>query len=447
MKSRKKWMVAGAALVLLLSGFVSPKATFAAKVTAESTFTDFAFNGNWGFLGDGYTVISYQDHMYVPARFVAEQMGADVSWDEATQTVRFQSGKGSTISPPATYQPAKGAITVDTRGVRFVFDGQEKKLDEGYVAISYQDHVYVPARFVAENLGALVQWSESDRLVNIVSLPESNGLAWLQAFAAKHPGELIGAVKSGIKFSSTGDAYTAVVTRKEGHVPDGVYFVKSDGSETKLQSKFETGATIQTVAQGEQTLTLISGGAGMHGMWLSAYSLGDGGKPVEVENFFGDIRADVFTLDGKLKVVVSSRDYDATGSSKEELYEYNPASHAFDKLAAYTNEYTKGAYQNPDAGAYDTLWQMRGYYAGDEGGGIPNEWNSHAAQTMNAAIPKLSWLKEPVNRSDLRVLTTVQDSTADKKTYRYTQGDHSVGITLVQVQGKGWVVDTIDPEM
>ncbi|KEO82831.1 copper amine oxidase N-terminal domain-containing protein [Tumebacillus flagellatus] len=442
MKGSWKKSAAGAGMALLFGLSVLAQPSFADPVSAETTHAFFAVNGEWAYLDDGYAVISYQDHLYVPARFVAENMGAAVSWDEATQTVSFQSGKGSKAEQGAGSFYKSGPIAAQTQEVHFVFNGQEKTLDSGYAALSYQDHVYVPARFVAENLGALVQWGEHEALVNVAYLEGADGLSWLKSFAENHPGELISGLKAGVKFSAGTDAYTVVVTHKDGNLAGNVYFVNADGKETKLWSNIESVAQIRSIAQGDHNVVFVNGGAGMHGSWLYAFLYGGEDGPVVVKSFFGDLRTDVFMLDGKIEVAESNTD---TGNSDEYLYEWNPANREFVTLDTSVKEYTKASFTNPILGAYDTIWEMRGYVQGDEGGGIPNEWNPHAAETMNAALPQLQWLKEYVTRTDAHVLTTADGSTDQKKTYRYTQGEHAVDVTLVYAEGRGWVVDAIQP--
>jgi hypothetical protein len=55
--------------------------------------------------------------------------------------------------------------------ISFVFDGEKKELPAGYTVLLYNDRTYVPARFVAEELGAEVDWLEEAQTVKITSLP------------------------------------------------------------------------------------------------------------------------------------------------------------------------------------------------------------------------------------------------------------------------------------
>lgn len=53
--------------------------------------------------------------------------------------------------------------------ISFEFDGEKKELPEGYTVLLYEGRTYVPSRFVAESLGADVEWVASARTVRITS--------------------------------------------------------------------------------------------------------------------------------------------------------------------------------------------------------------------------------------------------------------------------------------
>lgn len=55
-----------------------------ATVSEQITFR---FNDEVKELPDGYTVLSYAGRTYVPARFIAQELGAEVEWDEEIQTI------------------------------------------------------------------------------------------------------------------------------------------------------------------------------------------------------------------------------------------------------------------------------------------------------------------------------------------------------------------------
>ena len=84
------------------------------------------------------------DRTMLPARFVAEALGASVEWDEAAQKVTIT--KENTVIE----------ITIGSN-IAFV-NGMEVILDSP--AFIENSRTYLPLRFIAENLGAEVEWNQ-----------------------------------------------------------------------------------------------------------------------------------------------------------------------------------------------------------------------------------------------------------------------------------------------
>lgn len=95
--------------------------------------------------------VLYNDRTMVPMRKIFEELGADVSWDEATQTASGRRGD-KTIR-----------ITVGSN-IMYV-NNTEVKLDAPAIVLS--DRVLVPARAVAEGMNCNVNWNEAISLVSI----------------------------------------------------------------------------------------------------------------------------------------------------------------------------------------------------------------------------------------------------------------------------------------
>lgn len=93
------------------------------------------------------------DRTMLPARFVAEALGAEVSWDEAARKVTIVSAdKATTI-----------VITIDSD--KAMVNDKEVELDSA--AFIENDRTYTPIRFISESLGAKVAWDEAAQKVTI----------------------------------------------------------------------------------------------------------------------------------------------------------------------------------------------------------------------------------------------------------------------------------------
>ena len=88
---------------------------------------------------------------YTPARFVAESLGAKVVWDEKTRTVTI------------TKDDVKIILTIDSTTA--YVSGTKVQMDAS--AFIADGRTYTPVRFVAEQLGASVEWDEEARTVTI----------------------------------------------------------------------------------------------------------------------------------------------------------------------------------------------------------------------------------------------------------------------------------------
>ena len=100
--------------------------------------------------------ITINDRTLVPVRFIADSLGAHVTWDAATQMVTLKKFG---------------------RGVKFVVGKQDTEINgKTYYcdvpANIYNGHTYMPLRFVCEALGASVEWNNG--VVTVNSTPSDN---------------------------------------------------------------------------------------------------------------------------------------------------------------------------------------------------------------------------------------------------------------------------------
>ena len=102
-----------------------------------------------------------KDRTMLPARFVAENLGAKVEWDGEKQLVTI-TGKNLKTDESVTILITIGAATAKV-------NGKEIKLDSP--AFIENDRTYTPIRFISESLGASVEWVEKEQKV-IITKPE-----------------------------------------------------------------------------------------------------------------------------------------------------------------------------------------------------------------------------------------------------------------------------------
>ncbi|MBE6623289.1 MAG: hypothetical protein E7621_03795 [Ruminococcaceae bacterium] len=91
------------------------------------------------------------DRTMLPARFVAENLDAEVKWDDSNRTVIIKTEDTEILIP----------IDSDTAKI----NGKEVKLDSP--AFIRNDRTYTPVRFICEALGAEVGWNDAERKVTI----------------------------------------------------------------------------------------------------------------------------------------------------------------------------------------------------------------------------------------------------------------------------------------
>ncbi|MBR5538491.1 MAG: copper amine oxidase N-terminal domain-containing protein [Clostridia bacterium] len=87
----------------------------------------------------------------LPVRFVAENLGATVGWDDATKTVTVKSAD-------TTIEIVIGATTAKVNGAEIALDSP---------AFIENSRTYLPVRVVAENLGATVGWDDATKTATL----------------------------------------------------------------------------------------------------------------------------------------------------------------------------------------------------------------------------------------------------------------------------------------
>ena len=97
--------------------------------------------------------VTESDRTLVPMRFLFEQLGAEVTWDEATETATaVKNGTTISFSIDNTTATVNGAETVMDVPARLV-----------------GDKTMVPLRFLSEEMGYTVEWDEETRMATITT--------------------------------------------------------------------------------------------------------------------------------------------------------------------------------------------------------------------------------------------------------------------------------------
>lgn len=97
--------------------------------------------------------IDENDRTMVPARFIAETLGADVDWNPETRQITI-------VTAERTIVMTVGAKTYTINGIAYTMDTEP-------VIIKAWNRTAVPIRFVSQALGRAVEWDPVNRLVLI----------------------------------------------------------------------------------------------------------------------------------------------------------------------------------------------------------------------------------------------------------------------------------------
>lgn len=113
----------------------------------------------------------------VPIRFIAEALGAQVSWDSKNQSVSL------------TKQDININLTINQKEA--LVNGQSKKLTQAPVI--QNNRTYVPLRFISDKMRKDVEWEQSQRMIFISKSKQASDVFWLaklvEAEAADEPFE------------------------------------------------------------------------------------------------------------------------------------------------------------------------------------------------------------------------------------------------------------------
>jgi len=134
-----------------IRGFGNP-----ATVAAGKTVVSLAIGNQTGYVNDApkgldAAPVIRNSRTMLPVRFVAENLGATVSWDGGTSTVTVK-------TDTTTIEIIIGKVTARVNGTEVALDSP---------AFIEKSRTYLPVRFVAENLGATVGWEGATGTVTL----------------------------------------------------------------------------------------------------------------------------------------------------------------------------------------------------------------------------------------------------------------------------------------
>lgn len=157
MKKRISMLLAVAMLVgvFCMTGAAAADTTDTTSESIGSGVLTVKYNGEAVVFPDAQPFVDENSRTLIPVRFVAETMGAAVSWNQETQTAVIEQN-GVTVSVP---------IGSDT--ITIAQNGGTRTVKMDTAAIIREERTYVPIRYVAEALGAWVSYSDLFTTVQI----------------------------------------------------------------------------------------------------------------------------------------------------------------------------------------------------------------------------------------------------------------------------------------
>ncbi|WP_199794875.1 N-acetylmuramoyl-L-alanine amidase family protein [Paenibacillus faecalis] len=130
---------------------------------AATNQTKIILDGQELILPNDVEVVNVRSNIMIPIRVVAENLKFNVNWDQKTQNVHIQQGSNA-----ISLTVGKDEALVENNTVKLNIAPQMIK-----------NTVFVPIRFVSEEMGLRVSWNNKDKIVTLTSntlpSPPSNG--------------------------------------------------------------------------------------------------------------------------------------------------------------------------------------------------------------------------------------------------------------------------------
>lgn len=169
----RKRIVKAISMVLAMATLL---ATVALAANPTPTGPSIRVNGELVDFPDGQPFVDENGRTMIPVRFVTEELGADVTWDGNTRTVQISKNG------------VKVEITIGISDLKVIRNGRSEQVTMDTAAVLKDGRTYVPIRYVAEALGAYVDYSSTYKVVGIYDdVLTGEQIAKLQAYAYTQP--------------------------------------------------------------------------------------------------------------------------------------------------------------------------------------------------------------------------------------------------------------------
>lgn len=151
-------------------------ATCAMAANAAETYPTVRVNGAVVEYPDAEPYVDENGRTMIPVRFVTEELGADVKWDGKTRTASI-SKNGIKVD-----------ITIGSPDLKVTQNGKTETVKMDTAAVLKDGRTYVPIRYVAEALGAYVDYCDTYKVVGIYNdVLTAEQITKLQAYAYTRP--------------------------------------------------------------------------------------------------------------------------------------------------------------------------------------------------------------------------------------------------------------------
>ena len=184
------------ALLLALVMLVGCFSVVGASAASDNSGPAVRVNGKLVEFPDAQPYIDENSRTLIPVRFVAENLGAEVSWIGATKTANIEKD-GILVE-----------ITIDDPVLHITENGKTKTVTMDTAAVLKENRTFVPIRFVAEALGAYVDYSSTYHTVGIYSdVLSAEQIAKLMALPYTQPVGALGYKDAKLRYDASTLAY------------------------------------------------------------------------------------------------------------------------------------------------------------------------------------------------------------------------------------------------